>query len=73
MPGKRYSTEQIAAKLREAERLQGQARASRWVPSYAHRLNPDVRWHDAPATEGHGHRDLRDGSATVTPCDSGAR
>jgi hypothetical protein len=37
MPGKRYSTEQIAAKLREAERLQGQARASRWVSLHAHR------------------------------------
>jgi hypothetical protein len=37
MPGRRYSTEQIVAKLREAERLQGQARASRWVSLHAHR------------------------------------
>jgi hypothetical protein len=37
MPGKRYSTEQIVAKLREAERLQGQARASRWVSLHADR------------------------------------
>jgi peptidoglycan/LPS O-acetylase OafA/YrhL len=36
IPGKRYSTEQIMAKLREAERPQAQARASRWVALHAY-------------------------------------
>lgn len=36
MPGNRYSTEQIAAKLREAERLHGRARTSRWGSLHAH-------------------------------------
>jgi hypothetical protein len=35
MPGKRYSTKLIVAKLRAAERLHGQARASRRVQKLA--------------------------------------
>ena len=35
MPGKRYSTEQIVAKLREAERLQGQGLT---IPSVCKKL-----------------------------------
>jgi len=54
MPGKRYSTEQIAATLREAERLQGQARASQWVSLHAHRLLI-YWWYDrSPARLGRG-------------------
>ena len=45
MPGKRYSTEQIVAKLREAERLQGQGAT---IPVVCKKLGvseqPFYRW-----------------------------
>jgi hypothetical protein len=42
MPGKRYSVEQIVAKLREAERLQGQGQTIPQVCKAARGVGADV-------------------------------
>jgi hypothetical protein len=62
MPGKRYSTEQMVAKLWEAERLHGQARGLRCITRSLDMLSPLGRGSDRSGELGERRRDPQFGT-----------